>query len=195
MIDVFSELNNINILIKQSKFDEAEKRLNNLKKEYSAKKVKIQIGLLNKNINEKRKIHKINSSALYDKSKECYKSGKLNEYYGDYYIAYQDYMAGYYFTDDLSFIFHAGVCQYVLDNQEEAEELFLRYINEGGYKYLAQSYFFLADLKYIFNTADRKIFHKKIIDTNNYMKQFNDNINFRKLEREEPFYYSYTLKF
>ena len=157
--NIENEINQIKSLIIDNKLLEAEVRLENINNFRNYKNKKLQINLLKNFLNEKKEIQRLDKLNLYGVYEEYKRLGKLSCYYGDYYNAYQYFMAGYYLTNANIFKFYMARCLLFMGKTKEAMSLFIEY-NKKGYSKILKSYKFLMTNR-CFNCKERYKFKKE----------------------------------
>lgn len=157
--NIENEIHEIKSLISDNKLLEAEVKLGNINNFRNYKGKKLQINLLKNFLNEIKEIQRLKESNLYDIYEEYKRLGKLNYYYGDYYNAYQYFMAGYYLTNANIFKFYMARCLLFMGKTKEAMSLFIEY-NKKGYSKILKSYKFLMTNR-CFNCKERYKFKKE----------------------------------
>ena len=140
------EIKEIKFLIDNDMLDLAEEKLKKVNQFWDYNSKKIQINLLNRYLDEQKELVKLKEENLYDTYEKFKNAGKLNNYYEDYYNAYQYFTAGYYLTKANIFKFYAARCLFYAGKTEKAAKMLLEY-NEKGYSKLLKSYRLLANCK------------------------------------------------
>lgn len=175
------EINDIKKLLDEDMLDLAEEKLNDIKKFLDYKSKRIQINLLKRYLNEKKDMIELKKENLYDIYEKFKSAGKLNNYYEDYYTAYQYFTAGYYLTKANIFKFYAARSLFYMGETEKAAEMLLEY-NEKGYSRLLKSYRLLANCKCLSCKTRRKLrkeycLSKTLIEPYNYDLRKKSNID------------------
>lgn len=182
------EIKEIKFLIDNDMLDLAEERLKKVNQFWDYSSKKIQINLLNRYLDEQKELVKLKEENLYDTYEKFKNAGKLNNYYEDYYTAYQYFTAGYYLTKANIFKFYAAKCLFYIGKTEKAAKMLLEY-NEKGYSKLLKSYRLLANCKCLNCKTRRKLkkeyyLSKQVIDPNG-----DDSKNKFDSDIDENFFY------
>lgn len=169
----------INKLIEKEKFEESYYNIRRLKN--NTKCDQDIIDLLERKLNDSKKIKDLKERNLYDRMLEFKSHGKLNGYYDDYYTAQQYYTAGFYITGYVDFYYYLGVNYFRMGRQGEAVKMFKKYIKNGGYNKLHKAYRYLYRCYRIFNNKEKNEFLKL---SNSYKRitMFLEDEQFNKVE-------------